>query len=244
MDRPTSRMPSLLLALYLVWWAVLAIAPRYRGDWWLENVLVFVAVPLLVWSYPRLRLSNLAYCLLFAFLSLHAVGAHYTYSEVPYARWLRAIAGDDIIGLAGAGRNHYDRFVHFAYGLLATPAAIEILDARAPQRGVWRWLVPTMFMVSHSTMYELIEWLAAMLFGGELGQAYLGTQGDVWDAQKDSALAALGVVVAVAACRAGHRCDPHDPPLNDDRPPPGRKPGPTAFHQPTGGEARWPRPGS
>jgi len=181
--------------------AVAGDPPSYRQDWLLENLLVFVAIPLLVWSYSRLRLSNTAYTLLFVFFGLHAIGAHYTYAEVPYDRWAKALTDRTVSEALGLDRNQYDRLVHFAYGLLVTPAAIEVLDARAPQRGLWRWLVPLLFMVSHSTIYEMIEWAAAAVFGGDLGQAYLGTQGDVWDAQKDSAMAGLGAVIAVVAGR-------------------------------------------
>ena len=197
----SARYPLLLLAAYAGWWGMLAIAPWYRQDWLLENLLVFVAVPLLVWSYPRLRLSDTAYTCLFAFLSLHAVGAHYTYSDVPYDGWAQALTGHTVSEALGLQRNHFDRLVHFLYGLLVTPAAIELLDARAPQRGVWRWLVPLLFMVSHSTIYELVEWGAAAVFGGDLGQAYLGTQGDIWDAQRDAALAAAGAGIGVVAVR-------------------------------------------
>lgn len=197
----SARYPPLLLALFLVWWLILAIAPVYRQDWLLENLLVFIAIPLLVLTYRRLRLTNATYTLLFVFFVLHELGAHYTYSEVPYDNWAQALFGHTLSEVFGLERNHYDRLVHFLYGLLITPAAIELLDARAPQRGIWRWLVPLLFMVSHSTVYELVEWGAAEIFGGDLGQAYLGTQGDVWDGQKDSALAALGALVSVIWCR-------------------------------------------
>jgi putative membrane protein len=76
------------------------------------------------------------------------------------------------------------------------PVAWDLFAARAAPRGLWRWLMPLLFVMSHSVIYELVEWLAAEVFGGDLGQAYLGTQGDVWDAQKDMALAALGALVA------------------------------------------------
>lgn len=197
----SARYPALLLAAFAGWWMALAIAPWYRQDWLLENLLVFAAVPLLAWSYPRLRLSDTAYTLLFVFLVLHELGAHYTYSAVPYDRWAQALTGHTVSEALGLQRNYFDRLLHFLYGLLVTPAAIEVLDARAPQRGPWRWLVPLLFMISHSTIYELVEWSAASVFGGDLGQAYLGTQGDVWDAQKDSALAAFGAAAAVTACR-------------------------------------------
>jgi putative membrane protein len=197
------RYPLALLVAFAAIWVALAIAPWYREDWLLENVIVFVAVPLFVATCRKLRFSNLAYSCLFAFLVLHEVGAHYTYSEVPWREWLSAVTGDDA---TPAGRNHYDRFVHFCYGLLMLPVAWELFAARAAPRGPWRWLMPLLFVMSHSVIYELVEWLAAAVFGGDLGMAYLGTQGDVWDAQKDMALAAAGALVgtilmAVAAPR-------------------------------------------
>jgi putative membrane protein len=201
----SARYPLALLISLLLWWTVLAIDPLYRQDWLLENLLVFIAVPLLIGTYRSLRLSDTAYTLLWLFFVLHEVGAHYTYSEVPYDRWFAVMSGSDPSEMVGVSRNHFDRFVHFSYGLLVTPAAVQLLDARAPQKGMWRWLVPLLFMVSHSTIYEMIEWAAAAGFGGDLGQAYLGTQGDVWDAQKDSAMATVGALIAVLVCRGVSR---------------------------------------
>jgi putative membrane protein len=183
--------PVVLLVLFGVWFVAWGIAPSYREDWLLENLLVFGAVPALVWGRSRLRFSNRAYLCLFVFFCLHEVGAHYTYSEVPYREWLPA--------LAVSARNHYDRLVHFAYGLLVTPALFEVFRAYAPARAAWRWLLPATSMFGHSVIYEGIEWAAAELFGGDLGAAYLGTQGDEWDAQKDMALAALGTTLSLCA---------------------------------------------
>jgi len=191
---PTDRYPAALLGLFVAIFIALAIAPSYREDWLLENLLVFVAVPMLVVNYRRLRFSNFAYTCLFVFFVLHEIGAHYTYSEVPWREWLAAVAGGDG-GIEG--RNHYDRFVHFTYGLLLMPAVCELFEQRASPRGLWRWLMPLFFLMAHSVIYELIEWLAALRFGGELGVAYLGTQGDEWDAQKDMALAALGAITGL-----------------------------------------------
>lgn len=197
------RYPSILLALYAAIWLGLAVHPLFRQDWLLENVLVLAALPIFLATARRLRFSDAAYTCLFAFLVLHAIGAHYTYSEVPYDRWTEAITGHRLGDALGWQRNHYDRAVHFAYGLLITPLALELHAAVAPPRGVWRWLLPLLFMVSHSTIYELVEWAAAAAFGGDLGVAYLGTQGDPWDAQRDMALAAVGagLTVAMAAAR-------------------------------------------
>lgn len=205
------RLPLILLGLFLVWWTILAIAPWYREDWLLENLLVFAAVPLLVWSWRRLPFSNGAYLCLFAFLCLHELGAHYTYAKVPYDAWWRQLSGASLDALLGFRRNQYDRLVHFLYGLLAMPAVVELLAARAPARGPWRWLVPLFFVMGHSVLFELVEWWAAVVFGGPLGQAYLGTQGDEWDAQKDMALASLGGALALIVLGARGRLRPAPP---------------------------------
>jgi putative membrane protein len=191
--------PAMLLALFAAFWLVLAIHPWYRQDWLLENVCVFVAVPLFVFTIRALRFSNGAYTLLFVFFCLHEIGAHYTYAEVPYDPAFRALTGHSLNALFGFERNHYDRLVHFLYGLLLLPLVRELFAARAPARGVWGFLLPILFIESNSAIFELIEWAAALIFGGELGQAYLGTQGDIWDAQWDMALAMLGAVLTQAA---------------------------------------------
>ena len=183
--------PAVLLTLFCVWFVAWGVAPSFREDWLLENLLVFAAIPALVWGYRRLRFTNAAYLALFVFFSLHEIGAHYTYSLVPYREWIPALAGSE--------RNHYDRFVHLGYGLLVTPALFQIFEAYAPARAAWRWLLPATSMLGQSLIYELVEWAAALLFGGDLGVAYLGTQGDPWDAQKDMALAALGTTLSLAA---------------------------------------------
>jgi putative membrane protein len=190
----SDRYPATLLAAFSAVWLGLAINPSYRQDWLLENVIVFVGVPALVIAYHRLRFSNFAYTCLFVFLVLHEIGAHFTYSEVPWRDWLQTLGLASSDG-APTGRNHYDRLVHFSYGLLVLPAAWELINARMSPRGTWRYLMPVFFVMSHSVIYEVIEWLAAEVFGGDLGAAYLGTQGDQWDAQKDMALAAAGALL-------------------------------------------------
>ncbi len=188
-----------LFAIYAAAWLALAIAPRFRQDWLLENLLVFGAVPWLLHRWRTAPFSDFAWAALFVFFLLHALGAHYTYSEVPYDAWWSAVFGQPLDGSAtGAARNHFDRVVHFGYGLLVGPAAVELLGRAVRPRGLWRWLLPWTFLCSHSVIYEMIEWAAAMMFGGDLGVAYLGTQGDVWDAQKDMALATLGAAIGVS----------------------------------------------
>ncbi len=182
--------------VFALFWLALAIHPSFRQDWLLENLVVFVVVPLFAFTVNRLRFSNLAYTLLFVFLCVHEIGAHCTYSLVPYDQAVRALTGQSLDALLGFRRNHYDRLVHFLFGLLLLPLVVELFQAQAPPRGVWRWLMPVLFLQGLSAVYELIEWLAASVFGGDLGQAYIGTQGDVWDAQRDMALALLGAVIA------------------------------------------------
>lgn len=190
----SSRYPSILLGVFAVWWSVLAIAPSYRQDWLLENILVFIIVWLLVRNYRHLRLSNLSYTLIFIFLSLHEIGAHYTYSEVPLGAWIGKVDGINLNAAIATERNHFDRLIHFLFGFLMLPASVEIFQARARLMGIWKIIMPVSFLMSLSELYEMIEWQAAEIFGGPLGQAYLGTQGDVWDAQKDSFAATIGAV--------------------------------------------------
>ncbi|HEV3007833.1 MAG TPA: DUF2238 domain-containing protein [Burkholderiales bacterium] len=187
----------LLAALFAAVWIALAIAPHYRDDWALENALVVVFVAVLAASYRRFKLSRLSYTLIFLFLCLHEVGAHYTYSEVPYDAWARALTGRSLNEAMGWQRNHFDRFAHFMYGLLLAYPLRELFLRVANARGFWGYFLPLDLTLSTSAIFELFEWAAAEIFGGDLGVAYLGTQGDPWDAQRDMALAAAGALAAM-----------------------------------------------
>jgi putative membrane protein len=190
------RFALTLLLIFTVVWTALAIQPWYRSDWLLENVVVFVAVPAVLLMHRHLPLSKISYSLIFVFLCLHEVGAHYTYSEVPYDLWVESLTGTGLNIRLAWERNHFDRVMHFLYGLLITYPVREIVLRVSRARGFWAYLLPLLVVVSTSTTFELLEWAAALVFGGELGVAYLGTQGDVWDAQKDMSLAAAGGLVA------------------------------------------------
>jgi putative membrane protein len=196
------RYPRVLLALLTLLSVVLAIAPSDRADWLLENALLFAGVGVLVATRKVLPLSRLSYSLVFVFMCLHAVGAHYTYSLVPYDDWFQAVTGRTLSSLTGAERNHYDRLVHFSYGLLLAYPAREVFLRVADVQGFWGYYLPLDVVMATSMLYELIEWGAASAFGGDLGTAYLGTQGDPWDAQKDMALATLGAIVAMLTTAA------------------------------------------
>jgi len=196
------RTLAVLGGLFALEFAVLAIGPHSRSAWLLENLLVFALIGVLVVSYKSFRFSRVSYTLLFVFLSLHEVGAHYTYSLVPYdAAWQR-VFGHSLNESLGFERNHYDRVIHFAYGLLLAYPIREVFLRVVNVRGFWGYFLPLDLTMSTSMIYELIEWGAAVAFGGDLGQAYLGTQGDVWDAHKDMALASLGALIAMGVTLA------------------------------------------
>ena len=193
-----SRKPFLwsLAIVYAIWWVLMAISPLDRSDWVLENVLVVLAIGLLVFTYKSFPLSRVSYTCIFVFLMLHTLGSHYTYAKVPYQEWLPFLEG---------GRNHFDRLVHFLYGLLLAYPIREMFLRIGNVRGFWGYFLPLDLTMSTSALYELIEWGAAETFGGDLGAAYLGTQGDVWDAHKDMALAALGALISMLITAAVNR---------------------------------------
>jgi putative membrane protein len=204
------RYPLALLVVLGALFALLAIAPLDRETWALESSLLVVAVAGL-WATRRvLPLSHASYTLVFVFLALHALGAHYTYSLVPYDRWFESATGRTLSELAGWRRNHYDRLVHFCFGLLLAYPMRELFQRVVRARGFWSYLLPFQMTMSWSALYELLEWAAALVFGGDLGIAYLGTQGDEWDAQKDMALAGSGAVLSLLLTALFHRARGRD----------------------------------
>ncbi|HUG79060.1 MAG TPA: DUF2238 domain-containing protein [Burkholderiales bacterium] len=204
------RYLALLGALFAAIWLALALEPRYREDWVIENVLVAVFVVGIAASHRKLLLSRISYTLIFLFLCVHQVGAHYTYSEVPYDAWVQALTGRSLNEAMGWERNHFDRLAHFLYGLLLAYPLREFFLRVADVKGFWGYFLPLEFTIATSAIYELLEWGAALVFGGELGAAYLGTQGDIWDAQRDMALASLGALIAMLATAALNAYLQHD----------------------------------
>lgn len=177
---------------------LLGINPHERSAWVLENALFVAFIVSLALSYRKLPLSKISYSLIFVFLLLHQIGAHYTYSLVPYDEWFRAISGTGLNELLGWERNHFDRAIHLLYGFLLTYPLREFFFRVADARGFWAYFIPLVLVMATSMIYELIEWGAAEFFGGDLGMAYLGTQGDIWDAHKDMAWASFGAFIAMA----------------------------------------------
>ena len=196
-----SRYHAMLLAVFAAVWMWAAIEPRYPHDWLLENYLVFVFVLLIVLTARYFRLSDLSYTLITAFMLLHVVGSHYTYAEVPFGATLQH--------WFGAGRNMYDRLVHFSFGLLLAYPLREVFIRVAKVRGVWAYWFPLELVLAFSAAYEIIEWRVAARVDPTAGLAFLGAQGDVWDAQKDMALAVAGAAVTLLIVAMIHwRYDP------------------------------------
>jgi putative membrane protein len=188
---------TVFISAIVVLWAALAISPNDRSDWLLENVLLFLGAAVLIATRRVLPLSGVSYTLILVFFCLHIIGAHYTYAEVPYDEAFRDLTGNSFNEMIGWKRNNYDRVVHFSYGLLLAYPIRELFLRVANVRGFWGYFLPLDLTMSTSMLYELIEWLSAVYFGGDLGTAFLGSQGDEWDAQKDMALASLGALITM-----------------------------------------------
>jgi len=188
--------------LFSLLWIALAIAPLYRHDWMLENILVVICAAVFLWRRTSIHISKLSVSLIFVYLCCHEIGSHYTYSEVPYDAWAHALTGYTVNEMLGWERNHFDRLVHFLYGLLLSYPMREVYVRMKWLHGRLTYTFPVAITLAFSAMYEIFEWWAAELVGGDLGTAYLGTQGDMWDAQKDMGLAGLGAVLAILATLA------------------------------------------
>lgn len=181
---------------FLAFWVWAAVKPFYREDWLIENLLVFACAIAVVGTYRQFQFSNLSYLLLWLFLLLHTLGAHYSYF-VPLPGWLSELFGR-------ADRWNYDRIVHLSYGLLLTYPLWEVVRRVARLDGIWAYTFAVSVIVATGAFYELLEMWVALIVAPELEDAFVGTQGDIWDAQKDMALAlygALAVVVLTALVR-------------------------------------------
>ena len=189
--RTPDRLVQGLLMCYGLFWLWLAIEPVNRRDWLLENILAVAGLTLLALTYRRFQFSSRSYCLIALFLVLHAIGAHYTYAEVPFGYWLK-----DVLALS---RNPFDRLVHFAFGALLAYPVRELLMRQARVEGGWSYYLPMSAILAQSGLFEVIEAMVAVMVSPELGSLYLGTQGDEWDAQKDMAAALFGSFLAMSA---------------------------------------------
>ncbi len=176
---------------YVAFWLALAIHPLDRSDWLLENLLIFISVTVLALTYRKFRFSSFSYALILIFLAFHTIGAHYTYAKVPAGFWLQ--------NWLHLNRNHYDRVIHFSFGFLLLYPMRELLVRSAHVQPQWaNWLAVTA-LAALSSFFEIIEAIVAQIVRPDLGAAYLGTQGDIWDAQKDMGAAFVGAVMTALA---------------------------------------------
>lgn len=191
-----SAEPRVLLLVGLVCLAISRVGALEPGTWVLEVAPIFIGVPILVATAKRFPLTPLAYRLLFLHALILMLGGHYTYARVPLGFWMQ-----DALHL---GRNHYDRLGHFAQGFVPAIVAREVLIRRSPLRsGKWLFFLVVCVCLAVSATYELVEWLAAIL-GGSSADAFLGTQGDVWDTQWDMFMALVGALSALLLLSREH----------------------------------------
>lgn len=183
--------PAVLAAVFTVLAVWAGAAPADRAVWWAEATPLFIVFGLLLLTYPRFRFSNTAYILMSLWLFLHMIGAKYTFAAVPFDWGNRLLAP-----LLGEGRNHFDRFAHYIIGFYAYPMAEWLLRRGKCTFGTAMWFA-LFFIMSVAAAYEIIEWQYAVIEGGNAGIEFLGSQGDVWDAQKDILADTLGALTAL-----------------------------------------------
>lgn len=185
MKKSTGLALLILTGIALV---ISGIGPHDRTTWWLEVFPVLLGAPILIATWRRFPLTSLVYSLLFVHALVLMLGGHYTYARVPLGFWVQ-----DLLDLS---RNHYDRLGHFMQGFVPALLAREILLRRTPLvRGGWLFFLVCSVCLAFSACYEFLEWWSAVI-GGSAAEAFLGTQGDVWDTQWDMFLALIGSITA------------------------------------------------
>lgn len=186
-----------LLSMAAVLLVLGCIGAPYPEQMYLQHIPTVVALVALAISSRRYPVSNSAFTYLVVFLMLHILGARYIYSYVPYDRWLKALIGTDLTSVFHFRRNHYDRLVHFAFGLLWVLPVWEVCLRyfKVPRR--FAFYVAFEFVLAISAIYELFEWVLTMVLSPNDADSYNGQQGDIWDAHKDMALAMLGALTAL-----------------------------------------------
>lgn len=194
-----AAIPVICLALFLGVWIAVAVNPRYRLVWALENLPVVVLVPAVILARRRLGLGAASYVLVTIFLIAHTIGSYSSYAEAPIGEWVGRVFGWE--------RNPYDRIIHFLFGLLMLHPLREFAFPPGRRRGALAELGLAFALVGcAAALYEVLEWAAALVAATGLGQgirglpaaapAFVAAQGDFWDAQKDMALALAGAVLA------------------------------------------------
>ncbi len=183
-----SYFPHLLLGAYTAWAIVFSISPYSRDVWYAEMIPILGIVVLLVMGYIKgVRFSNLAYLLMSVLLFLHTYGAYYTFERAPF-EWFNSLFGFE--------RNMFDRVGHFSVGFYAYALFEYVIRNNKVSSKFWAFLLSVCFIGTVAMVYELIEWRYAVQAGGDAGIAFLGSQGDIWDAQKDMLMDTLGGIAA------------------------------------------------
>jgi len=193
---PPTRELVVLLVLYLIGFGLLAINPHDRADWALENLFPVSQLIAVIISYRYFKFTRLSYYLIFFYLFVQSWGGHFTYAEAAPFNWLR-----DHFQL---GRNHYDRVAHFMLGFLLAIPIKEILLQYIQASRRWMNFLTTTIVLAIGAFYELIEWWVAVLATPNLGDKFLGTQGDIWDTQWDMFLALVGAAISLLIFGARH----------------------------------------
>ena len=196
MKRSRIHLALLVSAAVVLVWS--GIRPAGRFNWWMEVLPAILGGAALAATYRRFRFTTPTYAAIWIFAVILMAGGHYTYADVPIGNWAR-----DAFGLS---RNHFDRVGHFFQGVVPAMLLRELLRRTSPLKsGKWLFALPVCAALAISAAYELFEWRYAVTFGGSLAEDFLGSQGDVWDAQKDMAMALLGALFA--ALLLGRRQD-------------------------------------
>lgn len=178
----------LFLTVFASIWVNTLIGTNDLNNWFLENTLTVLFMLFLIFSFRKYQFSDLSYLLICVYLCLHVYGAKYTYAENPFGYWLKDYFHFE--------RNHYDRIVHFCFGFLLAYPMRELFLKWLKYPKTVAWILPIEITLSVSGLYELIEWAVADVFFKAQGDAYLGTQGDIWDAQKDIFMAFMGAILS------------------------------------------------
>ncbi len=195
MERIKNKLPQVLLGLYVILFIICAINPFNRAVWFVENIPVVIPVILLIFTYNKFQFSNISYFLMWFFISLHTIGGHYTFELVPFDFFNDLLSKFNVEFLFPTGRNNFDRVGHFFVGVFAYPLA-EFTYRKKYITNLFTAALFGIFALGFwGALYEAIEMIYAIKEGGEAGSAFLGSQGDVWDAQKDMLLDIYGAVV-------------------------------------------------
>lgn len=185
------KFPMFLLTLFALLWLVMFSQAMDKFDWFLENILVFIAIPSLLITKRYFRFSNFSYLCIFLFLLLHIWGAQYAYTQHPIGEWFQ--------NKYQLWRNPYDRVVHFSFGFCLAYPLYELLSKKLQVKGRWQYILTCEIILSFACIFELIEWTVAALTDKVTGETYVATQGDVWDAHKDIVLALLGAAIVMVS---------------------------------------------